>query len=54
MSAEHRIQIIIIISCLSCISIPWVRAQKSFPHLARQGSSTQFIVDDKPFLILGG
>ena len=30
--------------------------QKSYqiPHLKRQGKTTQLIVDEKPFLILGG
>jgi len=54
MSAKSRVQIIILISCLSCISIPRTQAQNSLPHLARHGFSTQLIVDDKPFLILGG
>jgi beta-galactosidase GanA len=28
--------------------------QHQMPHLSKQGSTTQLIVDDKPFLILGG
>lgn len=54
MSTERRTQITILISCLFCISTHQVVAQSSLPHLACQGSSTQLIVDDKPFLILGG
>jgi hypothetical protein len=29
------------------------RTQESYPHLERRGSSTQLVVDRKPFLILG-
>ena len=28
--------------------------QHQIPHLIKQGKTTQLIVDDKPFLILGG
>ncbi len=54
MSAKRRVQIIILISYLFCILIQQAQAQNSLPHLARHGFSTQLIVDDKPFLILGG
>ena len=31
-----------------------INAADSIPHLKRSGSATQLIVDDQPFLILGG
>jgi beta-galactosidase GanA len=37
-----------------CLIINTSFAQKSIPHLAKKGTSTQLIVDEKPFLILGG
>ena len=37
-----------------CLIINTSFAQKSIPHLAKKGTSTQLIVDDKAFLILGG
>ena len=37
-----------------CLILNTSFAQKSIPHLAKKGTSTQLIVDDKPFLILGG
>lgn len=34
--------------------IPFLRAQQKIPYLQKQGSATQLIVDNTPFLILGG
>ncbi len=39
-----------IICCVFCVSAQ----QKLPPHLSKQGTGAQFIVNDKPFLILGG
>jgi beta-galactosidase GanA len=42
---------------LAGVSCQFVRAEESsaeIPHLIRQGSATQFVVDGKPFLMLGG
>lgn len=50
MSDKHRIQIIAVIGCLICTAA--LHAQ--IPHLRPHGSAIQLIVDDKPFLILGG
>ncbi|HYJ48048.1 MAG TPA: hypothetical protein VEV81_15665, partial [Pyrinomonadaceae bacterium] len=39
---------------VACV-VPALRAQTdSLPHLRRQGSATQLVVEGKPFLILGG
>src|SRR5271170_125316 len=40
---------------LYCVALLPAGAQtNSIPHLAKQGTATQLIVDGKPFLILGG
>ena len=40
---------------LCCITLKSASAQtNNVPHLAKQGTATQLIVDGKPFLILGG
>lgn len=50
--------IIIILSNVSGFSRPNTElihdSQVNIPHLRKQGTATQLIVDDKPFLILGG
>jgi hypothetical protein len=38
--------------CLACVA--GSRAASAIPHLQRQGTATQLIVDDRPFLIRGG
>jgi hypothetical protein len=37
-------------------SVLWHRQRHTpaIPHLQKQGTATQLIVDDKPFLVLGG
>ena len=42
------IGLLLIVFSLNCLSQP------SIPHLKKQGAATQLIVDDKPFLVLGG
>lgn len=39
---------------LCCVAGLTASAQAAIPHLARHGTATQLIVDDKPFLVLGG
>src|SRR5947209_20458234 len=40
---------------LATCALPIQAAQQdSLPHLRRQGTATQLVVDGKPFLILGG
>lgn len=38
---------------LLCIILP-IQAQQEIPYLQKQGSATQLIVDNTPFLVLGG
>ncbi len=40
----------LVFATLSCTS----KDKQSLPHLQKQGTATQLIVDDKPYLILGG
>ena len=40
--------LLVLINCQKAVS------QQSIPHLAKKGTTTQLIVDDKPFIILGG
>jgi len=47
----------IVIACLAittCVQFARAVQQDALPHLSRQGTATQLIVDGKPFLILGG
>jgi uncharacterized protein DUF5597/glycosyl hydrolase family 42 (putative beta-galactosidase) len=47
--------LLVILCALLTASIKPVQAQTdSMPHLRRQGTATQLVVDGKPFLILGG
>jgi hypothetical protein len=39
---------------LTLLALPVTMRAQSLPHLAQKGSTTQLIVHDKPFLILGG
>ena len=38
---------------ITAILMPFVSAAANIPHLAKQGTATQLIVDGKPFLVLG-
>jgi beta-galactosidase GanA len=50
----HRISVVV--ALISLVSIEPVQAQitSALPHLRKQGTATQLIVDNKPFLMLGG
>ena len=37
-----------------CVLVPEVHARNETPHLARQGTATQLIVDGEPFIMLAG
>jgi beta-galactosidase GanA len=50
MSFKYQLPVFII--SLFCLST--ALAQNNIPHLVAQGTATQLIVDDKPFLIFGG
>lgn len=45
---------IILLLTLAFSSFICAQQVKTFPHLAKNGTATQLIVNDKPFLILGG
>lgn len=51
-SKRYIVTISIIVSTMIVWAIPSECAQ--IPHLQKQGTATQLIVDDEPFLILGG
>lgn len=42
------------IFCILFLFILPLQAQQQLPHLQKQGSATQLVVDGKPFLIIGG
>ena len=44
----------ILLGVLAAASAPGAGADPSLPHLRRQGTATQLVVDGKPFLIRGG
>lgn len=44
----------ILLGVLAAAPVPATAADPSMPHLRRQGTATQLIVDGKPFLIRGG
>ena len=54
MSTLRSIQIAVLIASFSAAAIPQTKTPGDLPHLARQASATQLIVDGRPFLILGG
>jgi beta-galactosidase GanA len=43
-----------IVTLTTCFGSITARQQNPFPYLRKQGTATQLIVDDKPFLILAG
>src|SRR5689334_14118885 len=47
--------LVVALALLSVCALPLPGAQQEMlPHLQKQGTATQLIVDGKPFLILGG
>lgn len=47
---------LVFLSCLLITNslVAQTKASYTLPHLSKQGTTTQLIVDDKPFIILGG
>ena len=37
-----------------CLSLCWLAAAADMPHLQKQGTATQFVVDGKPLIVLTG
>jgi hypothetical protein len=44
----------LVLSVLAAAPLPAAGAEVSMPHLRRQGTAIQLVVDGKPFLIRGG
>jgi hypothetical protein len=52
---QRRVMTVVFSVLLATCAPPLGHAQEnSLPHLRRQGTATQLVVDGKPFLILGG
>src|SRR5260370_22664285 len=56
---EHRFKrsvmtVVVAYALLATCALPVQATQESLPHLRRQGTATQLVVDGKPFLVLGG
>ena len=53
MKSMHFLVAAILISLASTAAFSQAKPSTSIPHLAKQGTATQLIVDGKPFLVLG-
>ncbi len=53
---KRRVMTVVVACTLLAPYAPTARGaqENSLPHLRRQGTATQLVVDGKPFLILGG
>jgi len=53
MAADRRMKWTIVVA-LFCVLEPAAWAKSEIPHLARQGTAVQLVVDDTPFVMLAG
>ena len=56
LSVEQRVVplLMAIVTLTTCFGSITARQQNPFPYLRKQGTATQLVVDDKPFLVLAG
>ena len=54
MTSQHRISIVSALLAMVCVASVHPQSTSPIPHLQKQGTATQLIVHNKPFLMLGG